>query len=229
MASSRASIADYNSAMRRFAPLFGCLLLAQTSFAQRPLNEIFDAGYMLEDRNSDGVIDFVNAELVLGDAPSPFVIAAASDIAARLGFETMAMNLPLTAQQQGVGIAVGVEAASALGIDLDGIRVGEGLITTAVVEGREWLIVTGSEDSGTRAAATALSGRLPHLWDPDGATFTDVIADIRAALVEEVIEPQDLRITRVIVGDGELRELSRVDCSGARAVACGRRETRPPA
>ena len=48
--------------MTRFVPLFGCLLFAHTAFAQRPLNEIFDAGFMLEDRNRDGVIDFVNAE-----------------------------------------------------------------------------------------------------------------------------------------------------------------------
>ena len=41
-------------------------------------------GYMLEDRNGDGVIDFVNVELVLGADPSPFVVAAASDIATRL-------------------------------------------------------------------------------------------------------------------------------------------------
>ena len=38
-------------------------------------------------------------------------------------------------------------------------------------------------------------------------TLSDVIADIRATLVEEVIEPQDLRITRVVVGRGQLQEL----------------------
>ena len=55
----------------------------------RGLEDLFSQG-LLEDRNGDGLTDFVNARLVLGESPSPAVVAAASDVAARLGFETVA-------------------------------------------------------------------------------------------------------------------------------------------
>ena len=74
------------------------------------------------ERFTAALVAFERAHALLGDDPSPSIVAAASDIATRLGFETMAMNLPLTAkpaQKVGVGIAVGVEAASAIGIALD--------------------------------------------------------------------------------------------------------------
>ena len=60
------------------------------------LATLFAPGGLLQDRNGDGVIDFVNARVVLGERPSAADVSAAADVAARLGFETMAMNLPLS-------------------------------------------------------------------------------------------------------------------------------------
>ena len=59
------------------------------------LASIFEQGAILEDRNGDGVTDFVNVRFVLGDPPSASDVAAAANVAARLGFESMAINLPL--------------------------------------------------------------------------------------------------------------------------------------
>ena len=59
------------------------------------LESLFATGGMLQDRNGDGFVDFVAAGLVLGEAPSPSDLAAAVDVAARLGFETMAMDVPV--------------------------------------------------------------------------------------------------------------------------------------
>ena len=61
------------------------------------LATLFATGSVLQDRNGDGVIDFVNARVVLGERPSASDVSAAADLAARFGFETMAMNLPLSA------------------------------------------------------------------------------------------------------------------------------------
>src|SRR5471030_1439453 len=60
------------------------------------LSEFFKPGIVFQDRNGDGAIDFVDARIVLPEQPSSGEIAAASDVAARLGFETSAMTLPLT-------------------------------------------------------------------------------------------------------------------------------------
>ena len=197
--------------MKRLLLALLSLGLAANAGAQRPLNELFDEGFILQDRNGDGVVDFVNAELVLGERPTAEIVAAAADIAVRLGFETMAMNLPLTGSDTGVGIAIGSEAASELGVDGMNIRSfspDEGIVTTAHVEGRDWVVIAGAHASGTRNAALAFAGRLPHLWEPDGASLTDVIDDLLEALAEQVVELTDIRVTRMIVGDDGVSELA---------------------
>ena len=59
------------------------------------LSELFKPGVVFQDRNGDGAIDFTDARIVLPAQPSSADLAAASDIAARLGYETSAMNLPV--------------------------------------------------------------------------------------------------------------------------------------
>ena len=66
---------------------------AETSAAS--LSELFKPGVMLQDRNGDGAIDFVDARIVLPERPDAAELAAASNIAARLGFETSAMDIPV--------------------------------------------------------------------------------------------------------------------------------------
>jgi hypothetical protein len=58
------------------------------------LTEFFRPGLVFQDRNGDGAVDFVNAGIVLPEQPGAGELAAAADVAARLGFETSAMNLP---------------------------------------------------------------------------------------------------------------------------------------
>ena len=62
--------------------------------ASAALAEFFKPGIVFQDRNGDDAIDFVNARIVLAEQPTAAEIAAAADVAARLGFETSAMNIP---------------------------------------------------------------------------------------------------------------------------------------
>src|SRR5712691_12450462 len=81
------------------------------------LSELFKPGVVFQDRNGDGAIDFVDARLVLSEQPSAGELAAASNIAARLGYETSAMNLPLVRLKPDAtrASAVGSTTASAVG------------------------------------------------------------------------------------------------------------------
>src|SRR6185369_13806259 len=72
---------------------------APADTAAASLSEFFLPGVVFQDRNGDGAIDFVDARLVLGERPSSAELAAAADIAARLGFETSAMDLPMVRLQ----------------------------------------------------------------------------------------------------------------------------------
>jgi hypothetical protein len=68
---------------------------APAETAAASLSQLFKPGVALQDRNEDGAIDFVDARLMLPDQPGAIELAAASNIAARLGFETSAMNIPV--------------------------------------------------------------------------------------------------------------------------------------
>lgn len=59
------------------------------------LEGLFEIGRVFQDRNGDDFVDFVATGIILGEDRSDAELAAAIDVAARLGFETMAMNLPL--------------------------------------------------------------------------------------------------------------------------------------
>ena len=50
---------------------------------------------ILEDRNQDGVIDYVNARVYVADDPTPEELAAAGNIAARMAFESLSIDLPI--------------------------------------------------------------------------------------------------------------------------------------
>src|SRR5436853_4401960 len=127
------------------------------------LASLFAPGGFLLDTNGDGVVDSVNARIVLGSSPSASDVSAAADVAARLGFETSAMDLPMPSAAGRFPIAVGAAGASAAGIQatLPPLSAGEGVALT-VDGGSGGLVVAGGDDAGTRAAAEWVAGRLPH-------------------------------------------------------------------
>jgi hypothetical protein len=177
--------------MKHLTWVFPLVFLAPQAAAQEPrgIEDTFSPGFILEDRNGDGVIDFVNAQLELPESPSAAIVAAASELAARLGFETMAMNLPLTASRQGASIAIGLPAPAG-----SGLAAGEGLVTILSSGGRERIQVTGADGEGIRAAAEYLAGRAPHLWNPKGPTFDTVREDLNGLLG---FQPRSSRVVEV--------------------------------
>ena len=68
---------------------------ADTAATELRLETVFDRGAVFQDRNGDEVTDFVSARFVLGESPTASDVAAAANVAARFGFETMALDLPL--------------------------------------------------------------------------------------------------------------------------------------
>ena len=178
------------------------------------LVDLFAPGVLLEDTNGDGVIDKVNAHLALGPDPSASDVSAGADIAARLGYETSAMDIPLTSAAHSVPIAIGAGGVKAAGISiaLPPLGPGEGLIESVAGNGSRAVVVTGGDDPGTRAAAEWIAGRFPHVWNPTGTTLGTVVADVRGFLSGASVGVSSIRVPRVRVktaGEGiERLELS---------------------
>ena len=153
--------------------------------AAASLATIWSDGGLVVDRNGDKVPDFVAASIVLPDAPSTDDVAAASDVAARLGHETLAMDLPVRrTADAGPAIAIGAQSAARLGAKPPAIALkkSEGAVAVADVNGRPVVMLLGADGSGVRAAAVAFAGVLPSAGDPKGPALADVVKDVRAVL-----------------------------------------------
>jgi hypothetical protein len=173
-------------ALTAVCPLPGAGQRADPAPLPAALSDFFRTGLVLQDRNGDGAIDFVDARIVLPEQPSSAELGAASDVAARLGFETSAMNLPLTvakgyAPADTPTIFVGAKSLAGSGATLDAIggaalKAGEGAVLAFAQRGRIAVAVLGGDDAGLASAAVMLAGHLPYVWDQKSPT-TDKIAD----------------------------------------------------
>ena len=138
---------------------------AQDVRVEPGLESLFTEGALLQDRNGDGVVDFVNARILLADGASAAEVSAGADVAMRLGFETMAMNVPI----EGDGatdawtVVIGCAAVEQAGLSsrdvgLEGLASGEGVVAVVAAQGQRWLVLAGSDEAGTRAAAEVFAG-----------------------------------------------------------------------
>jgi len=176
--------------------------------APLPLADVFKPGIALQDRNGDGAIDFVDARIVLAEQPSSAELAAAADVAGRLGYETSAMNLPVPragdAAASGLSIFVGAKALAQAGLTADAIGVGalkagDGAVAAFVAGGRSSVAILGGDDAGVSAAAVMFAGHLPYLWDQKGPTTDKIADDVKQFLAGKGVDLSSAAVAAVQV------------------------------
>ena len=173
------------------------------------LTTMFEIGQLLADTNGDSVPDRVNGSLVLGTTPSMAELAAAAEVSARLGFETMALDLPIARGTGGaIPIVIGRSglAASgvvARGVDPTSLDSGEGVVAVLEIEGRAWVFVLGGDDEGLLAAARLFAGVLPHTRTLSTAKLERVTEDLLGALEASGITDASVRLTQARARIGE--------------------------
>ena len=186
------------SAIALIAPLAVAERRAQTPEAPFGVADFFRPGRVFQDRNNDGVTDFVDARIALPETPADAEVAAAANVAARLGFETTAINLPLTARSGAsdaagaVTIYIGSKALAAVGVspsDLDAspLKAGDGLVAAFSAKAAPGIALLGGDDAGLMAAAVAFAGRLPLTGDQDSTPVDRIAEDVRQFLASKII------------------------------------------
>lgn len=219
---------------------------AQEPAAQQPpadLASLFDLGQLLLDTNGDSVPDLLNVSFVLGPAPTVVETSAAAEIAARLGFETMALDLPLA---RGIGagavipIVIGRSGLSASGLEAPGVDPtsldsGEGVVAVRSVDGRTWVLVLGGNDAGLLAAARLLAGVLPHTRTLSTPSLDSVRVDLSSALDSAGVTGSEIRLTEAHARAGRegvtrvVAEVTNVDAVAAMAALSSLASTEPAA
>jgi hypothetical protein len=203
--------------MKRLTALF--LVIVSTAIGRTApaettplsLGELFKTGVVFQDRNGDGVVDFVDGRIVLPTAPTAGETAAAADVAARLGYETTAMNLPIVydpAKAFAPGDAptvfigartLGRAELTAETIGGGGLKAGDGAVIAFTIAGKPAVAVLGGDDEGLSAAAVMLGGHLPHLWDQKSATVDAVAADAQELLRTKNVAPTSAAVSSAFV------------------------------
>jgi hypothetical protein len=173
----------------------------------------------LRDTNGDGWPDDIAARVIVPASPTRGDIDAATNIAARLGFETMAATLPIVVRDSDLPkagpvafpIYVGRDnsfvrtLAAAGAIDLASLQPGQGLVA-AVPSG---IVVAGADDDGTLAAGVELAARLPRLWSMTGITLGAIEEQTAEYLRAKGIAVSSSVVTSLIV-DRERRGIASV-------------------
>ncbi len=178
--------------------LVSILLAVAGSFAgaqPESLAGLYEPGGLIADENGDGFADRLRARIVLAEAPSAAEVAAGAELAARLGLETMALDLPL--RSEGVAVAVGDAALAGLGVSgLPDLAAGRGAVALHEAGGSPVVGVRGGDEAGLAAAAGWLAARAPRLFRTGGAS----LAEVETAVAEAAGETS--RTTRIEVEAG---------------------------
>ena len=200
---------------------------ADSTVPPSDIRDVFATGYMLEDRNSDQVVDFVNVRIVLPASPGEAHVTAAANLAARLGYETSALNLGLAEQggggsnrydvpviligggaeeagagEDGRGVAPGGGIEDSLGNRTARLAPGQGAISFLPESERftrGGIRITGYDATGLIAAARYASGRYPSVWGIEGDSYSDVAERISTFLEQRDVQVDRLTLDRIVL------------------------------
>ncbi len=199
---------------------------ASASGAIGGLEAVFSEGAILQDRNGDGIIDFIHARIVVPSEPTPEDLVAAANFAARLAFESSAFTPGLAVRDTDIVPDRGSPPLILVGaanrwvrrlveqerIDLSALEPGQGMVTivSSPFGGEDVVVVAGADPAGTAAAASGASARLPYLWQLRSDSLDSVTEDVRGFLSMRDIRVEQVAARQAVYERGreQIRRLS---------------------
>jgi zinc carboxypeptidase len=193
--------------------------------APQSLTALVGPQSLTRDTNADALPDVVAARVVVPASPALADVEAATNLAARLGYETTALTLPLVvrdgdvSQPAAIGVPVLVgrtnryvqQLVDAKAIDVASLKPGQGLIAAVAspLGGGDGLVVVGGDDEGTLNAGVELAARLPRVWGMTGITLPAVEEQAARYLRAHGVNPSAVGVTSMVV-DSNKRGVARV-------------------
>ena len=193
---------------------------------------------LTRDTNGDNLADVVAARVIVPAAPALADIETATNLAARLGYETTAFTLPLVvrdadiAQPASIGVPILVgrtnrfvrQQIDAKAVDVGTLKPGQGLIAAVAspLGGADGLVVVGGDDEGTLNAGIELAARLPRVWGMTGITLPGVEEQALRYLRGHGVNASSAGVMSMVV-DSDKRGVARVAMRVAVAEADGPR------
>jgi hypothetical protein len=154
------------------------------------ISDPFAAGWMLVDTNGDGIADAVVGKIVVPDKSSAAENAAAANFAARVGYGSTGLTLPIVitasvvrSPTNGDLPRIWIGKTDSIGTDAQinslagALEKGQGGV---FVSGGN-LAVVGADDGGLEAAADVYAARAPYQWKVPGDKFSAIPDAVNAA------------------------------------------------
>jgi len=218
-------------ALLAFAAALGCLTIpsfpsldAQTRRPQS-LTSLVGPLSLTRDTNGDGLADAVAARVIVPATPAMADVEVATNLAARIGYETTALTLPLVLRDREVAQPASIVVPILVGrsnqfiqrlidskaIDVSTLHPGQGLIAAVAspLGGGDGLVVIGGDDEGTLNAGIELAARLPRVWGMSGIALPGVEEQAVRYLRGNGINAGSAAIASMIV-DSDKRGIARV-------------------
>ncbi|HEV2983290.1 MAG TPA: M14 family zinc carboxypeptidase [Vicinamibacterales bacterium] len=202
------------------------------------LTAIVGAQGLTRDTNGDGLADTVAARVIVPASPTLGEVEAATNLAARLGYETTALTLPLVIRDSDVAQPGSIDVPILVGrtnrfvqrlvdgkaLDLAALKPGQGLIAAVAspLGGGDGLVVAGGDDEGTVNAGVELAARLPRVWGMNGIALAGIEDQLVRHLRGHGVEAHEAGVTSILV-DSDKRGIARVTLRVAVAEADGAR------
>jgi hypothetical protein len=185
------------------AAVLGCSLALSTGvFAEQaepetPIENAFQLGLIVQDTNGDQLADAVCGHVVVPSSSTAAENTAAANLAARIGYETTALTLPIVVEgsvQPGkgcaaqkaslwVGRAAPTASAALADKETEEFQIGEGGVST--VPGG--LVFVGADPAGLLAAANAYSAHAPYQWSTTGEKLQAIARTINERLTAQKV------------------------------------------
>ncbi len=211
--------------MRRFHVLLPLFLIIGSCWAALPpaskpastasrLENTFAGGWIVQDSNGDGVNDVVHAQLVVPSQPSAVENAAAADVAARIGYETAGMTLPIVFTAADASpTGKNFEVSPKIWIGINAVPADEAKrlpsIATQLASGEGgWfavgsnLAIIGSDPVGLLTAAAAYASRAPYQWTVQGDKIEAIAKTINEALQNRHVDAK-VELAGITYVDGQ--------------------------
>lgn len=179
------------------------------------LSNLFEHGYILQDRNNDSIIDYINYRVILPEKPSEAEVVSAANISARLGYETSSLDFDNNSYDSDeadsydqpviiIGSKNKILAKLSDGKDITGkgLKPGEGEIIFFSPDRffkQGATIISGYDATGLIAAANYLSAYYPDIWKLNGKKYTDIKKQINKYLEDRKIVLEELFFKRIVI------------------------------
>jgi hypothetical protein len=157
------------------------------------LENAFRMGVMVQDTNGDKIADAVCGKVIVPAAPSAADNTSAANLAARIGYETSALTLPLVVTSapkpatfcpaQVTNIWVGRDSTTAAALKpitpmLAELQIGEG----GVFRTDGGILLAGSDPAGLLAASNGYASHAPYQWSVTGEKLQAIAVTVNERL-----------------------------------------------